>query len=827
MLTIHNELPESIRTNLSSRGASSTPLKRIAVELASPEGAHPPFIAEHLLYEIEDVVERTTSIIAVDLGVQATPTGHPSFLRFAKSIAALMRARGGLLIVWVDADTNRIALSTLAQQMRPLIVLPLPGVSPESVADLRKVPEILYFDQTVQERYGLGISPAGRPDAPAPRSAESPLGGCPIVEQPALFIGVEGGKFACQRHMRMNEALDESKGPALDATGVIRWEKMRHVLRLDRRAEASKPCATCNMSFRGWIDDAQLRAFWRQIDDLSGITDIAERKHIFGTAVPTPQRVVKVDLGCGPVKRDGFVGIDRFPMPGVDIVTDLNEGIPLEDDSVDYLIASHSLEHFDDLPKVIQEIHRICKDRALVTIVAPYSATGLNLANPYHVQVFNEHTARFFTNAAESALEQADYDFPAAPNWGLASSDHSNWQADLRLLKCEFHYMPPYRGLTDDAKRVLRKSLNDVVEQIVLQMLVVKSPISPQEFSELARDTDYQEPPYVTARRHAEAHPGPSNPFVDLVELPSIIADLRLEGDRVREKAETGLSQQGDRLGELETSLRDAQAQMQAERTSVATRITAVNTQLVKRYIEQNKKLDELQKALAQLKEEMATKAEPVPSESTAAPHVAVEPAATVLTAQDETVNADHRRIVRKLQLREHGDPLRRHARAYARRSQDLAPLIAPSFAAIKQFGLAHGWSGDEGFRLQESELWQDGQEWIYDLPVTEGELHGIEFAITTMFPSPMLRPVFGCAVWSADSSTLLAGGHVMINGDTSLEPLAARFAPVSVSNGMVRIRLVALPTVEWSGVRTLEWRRLTSLRQVREMRLFCRPLYA
>ena len=232
-----------------------------------------------------------------------------------------------------------------------------------------------------------------------------------------------------------------------------------------------------------------------------------------------------------PGKRAGFLGIDRFPMPGVDIVADLDKSIPLEDNSVDYLVASHSLEHFRDLPKIIHEIHRISKDRALVTVVSPYAATSLNLANPYHVQVFNEHTARFFTNAAETAMERSDYDFPSAQHWGLASSDHSHWQADLRLLKCEFHYMPAYRGLHDEAKRVLRKSLNDVVDQMVLHFLVVKSEISHEEFADRIRNTIFQEPPAVGARRLNEQDVGAPNPFTELVELPKSVSEL---GDALR-----------------------------------------------------------------------------------------------------------------------------------------------------------------------------------------------------------------------------------------------------------------------------------------------------
>jgi predicted SAM-dependent methyltransferase len=106
---------------------------------------------------------------------------------------------------------------------------------------------------------------------------------------------------------------------------------------------------------------------------------------------------MKVEIGCGGTKNEGFIGIDRFELPGVDIVADINEGLPIEENRVSLLFSSHSLEHFADLPKVMKEIYRVCKHGAQVCIVVPYHETLLNKANPYHLQVFNEHTFRFFS----------------------------------------------------------------------------------------------------------------------------------------------------------------------------------------------------------------------------------------------------------------------------------------------------------------------------------------------------------------------------------------------------------------------------------------------
>ena len=68
-----------------------------------------------------------------------------------------------------------------------------------------------------------------------------------------------------------------------------------------------------------------------------------------------------LDIGCGPSKTTGAVGIDRYPFDGVDIVRDLMRGLPFDNDSFDVIIAKHVLEHFagDDLMFLIEEMYRV------------------------------------------------------------------------------------------------------------------------------------------------------------------------------------------------------------------------------------------------------------------------------------------------------------------------------------------------------------------------------------------------------------------------------------------------------------------------------------
>lgn len=184
--------------------------------------------------------------------------------------------------------------------------------------------------------------------------------------------------------------------------------------------------------------------------------------------------MLRLDLGCGSNKEAGFLGVDRVNLPGVDVVTDLNSPLPFESDSVDLVYASHSLEHVSDLMATMREIYRICKHGAQVCIVAPYGEQKLNLANPYHIAVFNEHTPRFWSDYPHTPVEAAEYAHPHAEKWGLARSDNSDAGMDFRLVQLEFFYFPPYRHIPVERQRVCRRERLDVCDQIMYHLIAWK-----------------------------------------------------------------------------------------------------------------------------------------------------------------------------------------------------------------------------------------------------------------------------------------------------------------------------------------------------------------
>lgn len=84
---------------------------------------------------------------------------------------------------------------------------------------------------------------------------------------------------------------------------------------------------------------------------------------------------MKLDLGCGDNKKEGFTGIDFVQTPSVDIVHDLFIfPWPIESDTVEEVHSSHFFEHVPGLirPKFMDELYRIMKPGAKATIIVPY-----------------------------------------------------------------------------------------------------------------------------------------------------------------------------------------------------------------------------------------------------------------------------------------------------------------------------------------------------------------------------------------------------------------------------------------------------------------------
>lgn len=137
----------------------------------------------------------------------------------------------------------------------------------------------------------------------------------------------------------------------------------------------------------------------RQLDDLRVL--LRRLRHVLAVwdvvAVADRDRPVVVDIGCGGVTQwPGALGVDRRVTEATSAVADLDDGLPLGDDTVDHLFAVHVIEHVRDPVSLLAEAHRVVRPAGVVHVMVPYWRDTIAVADPTHRHFFAPETFQAF-----------------------------------------------------------------------------------------------------------------------------------------------------------------------------------------------------------------------------------------------------------------------------------------------------------------------------------------------------------------------------------------------------------------------------------------------
>jgi predicted SAM-dependent methyltransferase len=112
---------------------------------------------------------------------------------------------------------------------------------------------------------------------------------------------------------------------------------------------------------------------------------------------------VKINLGCGKNKQDGYVNIDIQERVKPDVVCDVLKGLPYEDSSVDEVRAFDFLEHIETIKNisVIEEIWRVLRPGGKFESFTPDAECGQGaFQDPTHVSFWTEGRWLYFSHPA-------------------------------------------------------------------------------------------------------------------------------------------------------------------------------------------------------------------------------------------------------------------------------------------------------------------------------------------------------------------------------------------------------------------------------------------
>lgn len=111
---------------------------------------------------------------------------------------------------------------------------------------------------------------------------------------------------------------------------------------------------------------------------------------------------MKLHLGCGNDKKNGYINCDISPDVNPDKVVDLEKKLPFKDNSISEIIANHVLEHISNFVPLMHEIYRISKRDAKIKIKAPFYSAWGQYNDPTHVRFFTPFTFNYFKKGSYS-----------------------------------------------------------------------------------------------------------------------------------------------------------------------------------------------------------------------------------------------------------------------------------------------------------------------------------------------------------------------------------------------------------------------------------------
>lgn len=167
-------------------------------------------------------------------------------------------------------------------------------------------------------------------------------------------------------------------------------------------------------------------------------------------------KVIRLDLGCGDNKKEGFFGVDISDKVETDLVHDLdNYPYPFDDSSVFEIHCSHFIEHVKYIEKFMDECWRMLIHGGKMAVYAPYYTSQRAIQDFTHKRGIGENTFLYFNKRWRESNKLEHY--PVKCNFLIMSTKfmfHQNWvnRADEAKEWARWHHF----NAVDDIEVILK-----------------------------------------------------------------------------------------------------------------------------------------------------------------------------------------------------------------------------------------------------------------------------------------------------------------------------------------------------------------------------------
>jgi hypothetical protein len=185
---------------------------------------------------------------------------------------------------------------------------------------------------------------------------------------------------------------------------------------------------------------------------------------------------MKLNLGCGLNKIEGFVNVDKFETCQPDLLMDL-EKIPwkIGTNEADEVLFNHSLEHLgqqtDTFLQIMKELYRVCKGGAIVQINVPHPRHDDFLGDPTHVRVLTPELLTLFSKKANLYWKKN-----ASSNSPLALYLDVDFEVTRieQVLEEKYRTMLRTEQITQEKLQEMIRERNNVVSELRITLAVIK-----------------------------------------------------------------------------------------------------------------------------------------------------------------------------------------------------------------------------------------------------------------------------------------------------------------------------------------------------------------